>query len=115
METTTTKLTVYIAGPMRGYPKHNFPAFHAAAKKWGKNPMIGAVINPAELDEQEGYDNTDISLDSKEHLKSCMKRDLNALLDADAIVMLRGWEKSDGAVVEHSLAVYLQLVIFYES
>ena len=109
------KLVLYIAGPMRGYANHNFPAFYTAAHKWRKNPLVGTIINPAEMDEKEGYHNSSPILDSREHLRSCMKRDLNAILEADALVMLHGWEKSDGARVEHALAVYLGLSIYYES
>ena len=111
----TERLDLYIAGPMRGYPQHNFPAFHTAAKKWGNNPAIGTVYNPAKMDEDDGFIGTSVSLDGKDHLKACMQRDLMAVLKSDAMVMLHGWEKSDGARVEHSLAVYLGLVIFYES
>ena len=56
-----------------------------------------------------------IAEDSKEHLRSCMERDLNAILVCDALVMLHGWEHSEGARVEHSLATYLGMPIFYES
>jgi hypothetical protein len=111
----TERLNLYIAGPMRGYPQHNFPAFHTAAKKWGNNSAIGTVYNPAQMDEDDGFIGTSISLDGKDHLKACMQRDLMAVLKSDAMVMLHGWEKSDGARVEHALAVYLGLVIFYES
>jgi hypothetical protein len=31
------------------------------------------------------------------------------------MVMLHGWEHSEGARVEHSLATYLGMPIFYES
>jgi hypothetical protein len=112
---STEKLDLYIAGPMRGYPKHNFPAFHTAAKRWGNNPAIGIVYNPAQMDEEDGFVGTSVSLDGKDHLKACMQRDLMAVLKSDAVVMLHGWEESNGARVEHSLAVYLGLVIFYES
>jgi hypothetical protein len=109
-----SSLTVYIAGPMRGYPNHNFDAFYSAEKKWQKNPMIEKIHNPARMDEDEGFDPS-TAVDSKEHLRSCMKRDLNAILDCNAMVMLHGWEHSEGARVEHSLATYLGMPIFYES
>lgn len=115
METLTNKLTIYIAGPMRGYKNNNFPAFFEAAKKWGSNPMVGRVFNPAQMDEEMGYDGNCIALNSKECLRSCMERDLNAIMTSDALVMLSGWERSEGARVEHALAVYLGLQIFYES
>lgn len=108
-------LTLYIAGPMRGYVNHNFPAFHLAAKKWAKKIPGCTIFNPAEMDEQAGFNGNSVSLDSSEHLKSCMKRDLDAIMKSDGLVMLHGWENSEGARVEHALAVYLGLCIFYES
>jgi Domain of unknown function (DUF4406) len=111
----TNALDLYIAGPMRGYANHNFPAFHEAAKKWERNSAIGRIYNPAKMDEDEGFIGTCMSLDGREHLKACMERDVAAVLKSDAMLMLRGWEKSDGARVEHALAVYLGLAIFYES
>jgi len=107
-------LTIYIAGPMRGYPDHNFPAFFQAEEKWKrKGEVIDKIYNPAQMDLNEGYDPKTV-VESKAHLKDCMRRDLNAILECDAIVMLPGWEKSEGAKVEHALAVYLGLAIFYE-
>lgn len=106
-------MNIYIAGPMRGYPNHNFEAFYAAEKKWSKKPCIGKIFNPARMDEEEGFD-PQVTEDSKEHLRSCMERDLNAILQCHALVMLNGWEHSEGARVEHSLATYLGMPIYYE-
>ena len=36
---------IYIAGPMTGVAKHNFPAFHAAARLLGQDGW--EVVNPA--------------------------------------------------------------------
>ena len=108
-------MIIYIAGPMRGYPNHNFDAFHKAEKRWAKKTsVITKIFNPARMDEEEGFDPS-IAEDSKEHSRSCMGRDLNAILKCDALVMLPGWEHSEGARVEHSLATYLGMPIFYES
>lgn len=107
-------LTIYIAGPMRGYQNHNFDAFYKAEEKWENNSMIEKIYNPARMDEDEGFDPA-AAEDSKEHLRSCMKRDLNAILNCNAMVMLHGWEHSEGARVEHALATYLGMPIFYES
>jgi len=115
MESTTNKLTVYIAGPMRGYKNSNFPAFFDAARKWSNNPMVGRVFNPAQMDEDMGYDGDCVAINAKENLKMCMERDISAIMASDAVVMLTGWERSEGARVEHALAVYLGLKIFYES
>lgn len=115
METTTNKLTLYIAGPMRGYKNNNFQAFHAAAKWWSMNCAVEKIFNPAQMDEEAGYDGDCAAINSREYLKSCMQRDIAAIMASDALYMLTGWEKSEGARVEHALAVYLGLKIFYES
>ena len=106
-------MSIYIAGPMRGYENHNFDAFYKAEKKWSSNPMIGRIFNPARMDGDEGFDPS-TATDSKEHLRTCMGRDLNAILCCDGMVMLHGWEHSEGARVEHALATYLGMPIFYE-
>jgi len=107
-------LKVYIAGPMRGYEGHNFPAFNAAAAKWRKNPAVSQVFNPAQMDTDDGFDPKTTQI-TKQNLRDFMTRDLGAILQCDSIVMLHGWEHSDGARVEHALAVYLGLFITYES
>ena len=92
---------VYIAGPMRGYPDLNFPAFHKAAE----NLELGMwdVVNPAVL-------NPDPNADYVE----CMRIDIKALCDCDAIYLLRGWEMSEGANVEYNVARALKLKIIFE-
>ena len=43
-----------------------------------------------------------------------MMADLAMLLTCGAIFMLEGWEKSDGATVEHLFAQKMQIPIIYE-
>ena len=92
-------MKVYLAGPMRGYPEYNFPAFHAAAKELRERGY--KVWSPAERDEAEGFNpKTDVA----HSLKYYMRFDLPAVLDADAVVVLPGWEKSVGANLEVHVA-----------
>lgn len=106
---------VYIAGPMSGLPDLNFPAFHAAAAEYRKRGAF--VINPAEMN---GDIHAEIAKSAKmtaeqyhAHWVKCMKKDINALLTCDAIVMLDGWQKSRGAKLEHHIARNLGLTITY--
>jgi len=92
-------MKVYLAGPMRGYPAYNFPAFHAAAKEL--RALGHEVWSPAERDEQEGFNPT---TDVAQPLKYYMLFDLPAVLNADAVVVLPGWEKSVGANLEVHVA-----------
>ncbi len=92
----------YIAGPMTGQPQWNFPAFDAAkpiVKAKGYEP-----ISPADLDRAAGFDETCDKADD-EFVREALKRDMNALLDCDLIVLLPGWRNSKGARAEYRLAI----------
>jgi len=43
-----------------------------------------------------------------------MRRDITALMQCSAVAMLSGWEKSEGAIIEHYLAKKLQIEIIYQ-
>lgn len=91
---------VYIAGPMRGYPKLNFPSFFAAEKEWRKRGW--SVVNPAQMDLDEGYDpykDDDVETNGIS-FEVAMGRDLPAVASCHAIALLPGWEKSTGANTE---------------
>lgn len=82
---------VYLSGPMTGCDSLNFPAFHAEAKRL--RGLGYEVVNPAELNPIPGTP-----------WHACLRADLKALLDCDAIVMLPGWEGSAGAHLEMHVA-----------
>ena len=94
------KMKIYLAGPMRGIPDANFPAFFAAA-----NMLRDAgheVFSPMEVPEK--------GLAYRQYLMI----DLNWIGNqAQAIALLPGWEKSFGANVEWSLARALDLKFIY--
>lgn len=102
-------MRVYIAGPMRGYPEYNFPAFDAAAKEWRRAGHD--AVNPAELDRVDGVHEFTDPL-PHDFLRDAMRRDLRAICECDAIVLLPGWEHSAGVKVELALAELLKLQIF---
>ena len=114
---------VYLAGPMSGYPEFNFPAFMAkAAELRGRG---WEVFNPAEKDmERHGTDiskgngSGSVEQAAKEHgfsLNVALREDLSWICDhADAIYMMKGWERSSGARTEWTLACCLRLEIIYE-
>ena len=104
MKTLKEKIRIYIAGPMRNYKDENSPAFFDAEKHLTQK-NIYEVLNPAQMDKEAGYVLS---------LKEAMQRDLEAVFTADSMYMLRGWERSDGAKVEHALALYLVLYILYQ-
>lgn len=103
---------VYIAGPMRGYDKWNFPAFDAA-----RDDMLSQgfqVVSPADLDRARGIDEDTTEFDP-EDFRIAMKIDMQANLICTHIFMLRNWENSTGARNENGWANILgNTVIFQE-
>jgi hypothetical protein len=83
--------TIYLSGPMSGYPDHNFKTFNAVTK-WLR-AMGHNVINPVEL-------NPDVGVAWAE----CLKTDIIALMGCDVVATLPGWELSRGAVLEVHIA-----------
>jgi hypothetical protein len=115
----TTK-TIYVAGPMRGYPKFNFPAFDAVTAALQEQGHT--VFSPAENDRKkhgtklDEIDTGDIKAAESVgfSLREALQDDLTFICQkADCIVMLPGWEKSNGARCEHALAVALDIEIVY--
>jgi len=91
---------IYLSGPMTGKPDHNFPAFHAAAKQFRE--LGWEVINPAE------HFNGKTDLPRATYLR----KDLECLLQCDAIALLPGWHESEGARFEVMVAEKLRLKFF---
>jgi nucleoside 2-deoxyribosyltransferase len=89
-------MRVYLAGPMRGIPEYNFPAFHSAAarlRSWGHE-----VWSPAENDVTA--DGFDPARDAAQPMKHYMERDLPEVYRSDAVAVLPGWRDSAGARLE---------------
>lgn len=113
-------MKIYVAGPMRGIPEFNFPAFYAAAAKLRADGH--EVFNPAERDnEKHGTDISvgnvtgDESIATQQHgfnLREALGADLAWICaEADAIALLPGWENSKGAAAERATAIALGLEI----
>lgn len=101
---------VYIAGPMSGYPEHNFPAFtHAegVVRAAGFEPVNPATINPCEPGT--------VVTPGGALWREFMRKDIKALVDCYGIYMLVGWQASKGASLEHDIAVRLGLVVVYQT
>lgn len=92
-------MKVYLAGPMRGIPEFNFPAFHAAATDLRARGH--EVWSPAERDIAEGFDPKN---DEARPLAYYMRHDLPAVCESDAVVVLDGWPLSTGARLEVHVA-----------
>ena len=102
-------MNIYIAGPMRGYPQHNFPAFDEAKVRGTK--LGHRIFNPADLDRAVGVSG-DLSIPLPQNFcRECVMRDIASLFFCDAIALLPGWEQSTGACAEKALAEWLSLQI----
>lgn len=96
------KEVVYVAGPMRGYARFNFAAFEDACTRLRAAGYI--VLSPHEHDLDYGF-NPDASLESQGFdLKDALRWDIDAVLNADKVAVLPGWEHSTGANAEIAVA-----------
>lgn len=95
-------MKVYLSGPMTGIADWNFPAFQRATERWR---MAGhTVLSP--------HEGTGGLLDKPREFH--LRRDLKMLAGCDALVLLAGWEKSRGAVLEMLIAREIGLPIYEE-
>lgn len=100
---------IYIAGPMTGYPRYNYPAFDEAERHLRE--LGWRVFNPAALSREAGFDETK-DTPTKEFMELAIRMDLDCVLKADALCVLPGWKESRGATAEAALAVWRDIPIF---
>src|ERR1035437_975975 len=101
-------MKLYLAGPMRGIPQFNFPAFHAAEAVL--QAQGHEVFSPARADERRH--GAEFSLQSPDgditkaaeagfSLRAALGEDLDWIWEhAEGVAFLPGWEKSTGAKAE---------------
>lgn len=114
---------LYLAGPMRGYPQYNFPAFTAAAKQLRDRGYF--VFSPHEKDiELHGEAAFNGSVDRQGEvasnagfsLRAAFKLDADFICDeADGVALLAGWETSRGARAESAIAVAIGVPRFTQA
>lgn len=100
MTAKKSKEILYLSGPMRGFPDYNYPVFNELAEKL-RSPELGFhVINPAENfpGEEPGA----------RKYSEYMRLDIASVLNANGIVLMPGWEKSEGAKFEANIARLLE-------
>lgn len=103
--------SVYISGPMTGYPDLNKAAFIEAEKYLRTRDDLGSVVNPIKLSESV---ERRFYLSDKSHYQACLKKDIVALMDCDSVYMLKGWTKSMGATLEYQIAVIFDKRIIFQ-
>ena len=96
----SVKAVGYLAGPMTGMPQYNFPAFDEAAAKL--RSVGWEIISPAELDRKGGFDPTEKH--TPEYLqvfvRTAKARNKGMMARCNHIILLPGWDKSDGTKEE---------------
>lgn len=108
------KKRLYIAGPMHGYDEFNYSAFYFAADTIRNTPELGdvwQVCNPAEISNDFAPTPDDLAK-APDLLKRLMEFELAVVKSCDAILLLRGWEKSEGARAELRVALDNNLEIY---
>ena len=119
-------MKIYLAGPMRSYEKYNFAEFFRITdilfNKFGH-----IVRNPAQMDLNELYQRKLIDFEwnwnniSEEEfmkvlsvftLEECLRRDIQAITECDAVVFMSGWRRSEGANKELAVAKMLGLKLY---
>lgn len=90
---------IYIAGPMSGMPEFNNTAFISKASELAQEGHI--VLNPAVLP---------AGMKWEEYMYIC----ITMVSVADEIYMLKGWEESKGANIEHKEALAQGKSVVYE-
>ncbi len=103
-------MKIYLAGPMRGIPQSNFPAFDVAAERLRADGH--EVFNPADHDRSLGLDgDSTVTTGIRREL---FRADTDWICrEADAVALLPGWEKSLGATAERALALAVGLEVIY--
>ena len=94
-------MKLYVSGPMTGYPEFNYPAFEEATARL--RAAGHEVISPHEVNPPDDTDHP---------WEWFMRRDIVALMEAEAVVVLPGWESSRGAALETNIAGALGMLIF---
>ncbi len=98
--------TIYIAGPMAGFPDNNAKAFYAACDKLRADGWM--PINPVAFDGVFGRDPQGALLGA------VCEAERAAIPFFDAIYLLKGWEKSKGAKAELRVALEHDLIVLVE-
>lgn len=101
-------MKIYLAGPMRGIPESNYPAFRDGAANLRAAGHI--VFSPVDWDVENHGANGCHS--EAFDLRKALAADMEWIcLEADAVALLPGWEASKGATAERATAIALGLKV----
>jgi len=93
-------MKAYLSGPISGSPL-SYKTFEAAEEKYAN--LGYEIINPHKICPPNADWHT------------CMRTDIVELMQCNTIIMLDGWKQSRGAILEHYLALNLNMQIIYDN
>ncbi len=93
-------MRLYLSGPMTGHEDWNYPAFNATAARL--RAAGHEVFNPAENDNGSAGKPREFYL----------RLDVEAVSKSDALAVLPGWERSEGANLEVHIARHLAMPVY---
>lgn len=99
----STNLKIYVAGPIAKTTDYH-ERFAEGCKDvfcMGHTPVNPLQVNPMVANTPETW-------------VECMKKDIRSLLECDGIYLMRGWEKSRGALLEKYIADALGMTVLYQ-
>lgn len=103
--------TIYISGPMNGYPNLNQEAFRRIAKVITDRGFTAVIPHDIEAYPHAGecpvsYVDKTGEPRTTEHSAACyLRADLRVMLTCDVVLLMDNWHMSVGARVEHRVAV----------
>lgn len=100
----------YISGPMTSYQHHNFPLFFRVdekLKQFDYDPL-----NPARNTGDTWESAYQYALDNPQTWEAYIRKDTEAVLKSDGMVLLPGWERSKGACLEVVVSICIGNVIY---
>jgi hypothetical protein len=100
----------YVAGPMRGIPEYNAPAFAAATERLRAAGFD--VFSPSEEDIALGIQAPPTGRTRKALRQFPIGADLKFIAEGDVVFLLEGWERSEGAQLEAYVARYLGVPLY---
>ena len=106
------KRLIYVAGPMSGLPKLNYPKFRRVAQRLRGEGW--RVVSPVEIGETLVLQGESAEEQDGVLLQSVIDAELRALRGCDAIWLMRGWERSAGTRKELVVAIGYGLEILLE-
>lgn len=102
-------MRLYCAGPMRGLPEYNYPAFRELKAQL---LMMGHLpISPVDRDKESGF-NEKTDIPTQDFMRKALEWDLQQVCRSDGVVVLPGWRKSLGARAEVATARAVGLPVY---